>query len=67
MAFSYSKLCDQEPKVEPPPSAKAPKKVAANSGEKKGKDVEAVKAPLDPIEEKLRQQRWTYVFLALPY
>ncbi|CAI9783847.1 unnamed protein product [Fraxinus pennsylvanica] len=45
------------PKVEPPP-VKAPKKVAATSGEKKGKPVEAEKeAPLDPIEEKLRQQR----------
>ncbi|CAA2998526.1 eukaryotic translation initiation factor 3 subunit J-like [Olea europaea subsp. europaea] len=45
------------PKVEPPP-VKAPKKVAATSGEKKGKPVEAEKeAPLDPLEEKLRQQR----------
>ncbi|KAL2495097.1 Translation initiation factor eIF3 subunit [Forsythia ovata] len=45
------------PKVEPPP-VKAPKKVAAKSDEKKGKSVEAEKeAPLDPTEEKLRQQR----------
>ncbi|CAI9756504.1 unnamed protein product [Fraxinus pennsylvanica] len=45
------------PKVEPPP-VKAPKKAAAKSGEKKEKSVESEKeAPLDPIEEKLRQQR----------
>ncbi|KAL3820584.1 hypothetical protein ACJIZ3_006489 [Penstemon smallii] len=45
------------PKAEPPPE-KAPKKVPAKSVEKKGKAVEAAKeAPLDPIEEKLRQQR----------
>ncbi|KAI3466640.1 hypothetical protein Pfo_023303 [Paulownia fortunei] len=46
------------PKAEPPPPEKAPKKTAAKSSEKKGKSVEAAKeAPLDPIEEKLRQQR----------
>ncbi|KAG8365465.1 hypothetical protein BUALT_Bualt18G0107600 [Buddleja alternifolia] len=45
------------PKVEPPPE-KAPKKTAAKSVEKKGKAIEAAKeTPLDPIEEKLRQQR----------
>lgn len=42
------------PKVE----EKAPKKTAAKSNEKKVKVVEAVKeAPLDPVEEKLHQQR----------
>ncbi|KAL8515236.1 hypothetical protein ACS0TY_014085 [Phlomoides rotata] len=47
----------KEPKAQPPPPAKAPK-ASAKLGEKKGKDVEAVKeASLDPIAEKLRQQR----------
>lgn len=60
---SYSKFYDQEPKAEPPPPEKAPKKTAVKPGEKKGKDVEVVKeVPLDPIAEKLRQQRWTTVF-----
>ncbi|KAK6149850.1 hypothetical protein DH2020_017375 [Rehmannia glutinosa] len=46
------------PKVEEPPPEKTPKKAAAKSVEKKVKAVEAVKeAPLDPIQEKLRQQR----------
>lgn len=46
------------PKVEPPPPEKAPKKNAAKPSEKKGKAVEAAKeAPLDPLEEKFRQQR----------
>ncbi|PIN10831.1 Translation initiation factor eIF3, p35 subunit [Handroanthus impetiginosus] len=46
------------PKVEPPPPEKDSKKTAVKSGEKKGKAVEVAKeAPLDPIEEKLRQQR----------
>ncbi|KAL3615052.1 hypothetical protein CASFOL_040713 [Castilleja foliolosa] len=46
------------PKTEPVPTEKAPKKTAAKTVEMKGKSVEAVKeAPLDPIEEKLRQQR----------
>ncbi|KAK4491683.1 hypothetical protein RD792_002449 [Penstemon davidsonii] len=45
------------PKAEPPPE-KAPKKAAAKPAEKKGKGVEPSKeAPIDPIEEKLRQQR----------
>ncbi|EYU27902.1 hypothetical protein ABFS82_13G113700 [Erythranthe guttata] len=47
-----------EPKAQPPPSEKGPKKAGVKSTEKKGKAVEAVKeAPLDPLEEKLRQQR----------
>lgn len=52
------------PKVELPPPEKAPKKTSAKSGEKtksseeKVKAVEAEKeASLDPVEEKLRQQR----------
>ncbi|KAK4439079.1 Bifunctional riboflavin kinase/FMN phosphatase [Sesamum alatum] len=46
------------PKPEPPPPENVSKKAAGKSGEKKGKAVEAAKeAPLDPIEEKLRQQR----------
>ncbi|KAL0442825.1 UNVERIFIED_CONTAM: hypothetical protein Slati_2005200 [Sesamum latifolium] len=46
------------PTPEPPPPEKAPKKAAGKSVEKKGKAVEASKeSPLDPIEEKLRQQR----------
>ncbi|KAH6792871.1 Translation initiation factor eIF3 subunit [Perilla frutescens var. hirtella] len=49
----------KEPKTEPPPHPeKALKKTTAKLDEKKGKAVEATKeAPLDPIEEKLRQQR----------
>ncbi|PIN10833.1 Translation initiation factor eIF3, p35 subunit [Handroanthus impetiginosus] len=46
------------PKAEPPPPEKVPKKATEKSVEKKAKAVEAAKeAPLDPIEEKLRQQR----------
>ncbi|CAA0835986.1 Translation initiation factor eIF3 subunit [Striga hermonthica] len=51
------------PKVESAPSEKAPKKsAAAKSGEKKAKAAEASKdalkeEPLDPVQEKLRQQR----------
>ncbi|XP_057796347.1 uncharacterized protein LOC131012413 isoform X2 [Salvia miltiorrhiza] len=46
------------PKVEAPAPEKAPKKAAAKLSEKRGKAVEAAKeAPLDPVEEKLRQQR----------
>ncbi|KAH6825125.1 Translation initiation factor eIF3 subunit [Perilla frutescens var. hirtella] len=42
----------------PPPEEKPPKKTVAKPNEKKGKAVEAAKeAPLDPVEEKLRQQR----------
>lgn len=53
----------QEPKAEPPPpTVKALKKNAAKPDEKNVKTVEAIKeVPLDPIEEKLRQQRWAYV------
>lgn len=49
----------KEPKAEPPPPPEmALKKNAAKLDEKKGKTVEVAKeAPLDPIEEKLRQQR----------
>ncbi|KAL3625061.1 hypothetical protein CASFOL_031729 [Castilleja foliolosa] len=46
------------PKAEPMPIEKAPKKTVARTVEKKGRSVEDVKeAPLDPIEEKLCQQR----------
>lgn len=56
--FSFTGWCGQAPKVELPP-VKAPKKAAAKSGEKKERLVEDEKeAPLDPIEEKLRQQRY---------
>ncbi|KAK4386627.1 hypothetical protein Sango_2533300 [Sesamum angolense] len=49
------------PKAEPPAPEKASKKTAVKSVEKKGKAVEVAKeAPLDPIAEKLRQQRWDY-------
>lgn len=45
------------PVVEPP-AEKAPKKAIAKSIEKKGKTVEvAPEVPLDPVAEKLRQQR----------
>ncbi|XP_059434900.1 uncharacterized protein LOC132167880 [Corylus avellana] len=41
-----------------PPAEKAPKKPAVKPAEKKGKTVEVVKEePLDPVAEKLRQQR----------
>lgn len=54
----FFKSCVQAPKPEPPPTEKGPKKAAGKSVEKKGKAVEAAKeTPLDPIEEKLRQQR----------
>ncbi|XP_050375814.1 uncharacterized protein LOC126793361 [Argentina anserina] len=44
-----------EPKA---PAEKAPKKSAAKAAEKKGKSVEVEKEePLDPLAEKLRQQR----------
>ncbi|KAL0310675.1 UNVERIFIED_CONTAM: hypothetical protein Sangu_2362200 [Sesamum angustifolium] len=46
------------PKAELPAPEKASKKTAVKSVEKKGKAVEVAKeAPLDPIAEKLRQQR----------
>ncbi|KAL6562180.1 hypothetical protein OROGR_003187 [Orobanche gracilis] len=45
------------PKTDPPPQ-KVPKQAAAKSSEKKVKGVEAAKeAPLNPVQEKLRQQR----------
>ncbi|XP_030964801.1 eukaryotic translation initiation factor 3 subunit J-like isoform X2 [Quercus lobata] len=41
-----------------PPVERAPKKPAVEAAEKKGKTVEVVKEePLDPVAEKLRQQR----------
>ncbi|KAK3027140.1 hypothetical protein RJ639_041241, partial [Escallonia herrerae] len=41
-----------------PPAEKVPKKSIPKSSDKKGKAVEVVKeAPLDPVAEKLRQQR----------
>jgi translation initiation factor 3 subunit J len=50
---------DQAPVVKPPPE-KAPKKSAAKSTEKKGKTVQVVKEEkLDPLAEKLRQQRYS--------
>ncbi|KAF5450953.1 hypothetical protein F2P56_031262 [Juglans regia] len=52
---------DDEPKPAPeskPPAEKAPKKPTVKATEKKGKTVVAVKEePLDPVAEKLRQQR----------
>ncbi|CDO99629.1 unnamed protein product [Coffea canephora] len=55
---------EDEPAAVPivePPAAKVPKKPTAKSGEqkeKKGKAAEVAKEePLDPVEEKLRQQR----------
>lgn len=46
------------PKAEPP-AEKAPKKAAVKASETKGKEVEGhtKEAPLDPVAEKLRQQR----------
>ncbi|KAK4751916.1 hypothetical protein SAY87_020714 [Trapa incisa] len=42
----------------PPPAAKAPKKTAAKAADTKGKAVLVTKEePLDPVAEKLRQQR----------
>ncbi|KAG7981165.1 hypothetical protein I3843_05G218900 [Carya illinoinensis] len=52
---------DDEPTLAPeskPPAEKAPKKPTVKATEKKGKTVVAVKEePLDPVAEKLRQQR----------
>ncbi|KAH0697169.1 hypothetical protein KY289_014651 [Solanum tuberosum] len=53
---------EEEPAPAPipePPAEKAPKKSAAKAGEKKGKEVEVHtnEEPLDPVAEKLRQQR----------
>lgn len=48
---------DQAPESKPP-AEKAPKKPTVKATEKKGKTVVAVKEePLDPVAEKLRQQR----------
>lgn len=48
---------DQAPEAKPP-AEKAPKKAAVKPADKKGKTVELVKEePLDPVAEKLRQQR----------
>jgi translation initiation factor 3 subunit J len=47
--------------VKPPPEM-APKKPAVKSTEKKGNTTDVVKdQPLDPLAEKLRQQRYTQV------
>ncbi|KAI8534901.1 hypothetical protein RHMOL_Rhmol10G0132700 [Rhododendron molle] len=42
-----------------PPAEKTPKKTSAKASEKKGKYVEVVEKeePLDPVAEKLRQER----------
>lgn len=41
-----------------PPAEKPPKKTVAKANDKKGKTAEVVKEePLDPVAEKLRQQR----------
>ncbi|XP_057470219.1 uncharacterized protein LOC130759131 [Actinidia eriantha] len=47
------------PAPEPePPAEKVPKKTSAKASEKKGKTVEVAKeVPLDPLAEKLRQER----------
>ena len=47
---------DQEP-ASKPPAEKAPKKPAEKAAEKKGKTIETKEEPLDPVAEKLRQQR----------
>eukprot|EP00258_Populus_trichocarpa_P032737 XP_024448756.1 eukaryotic translation initiation factor 3 subunit J isoform X3 [Populus trichocarpa] len=53
----HSYLWKMAPVVKPPPE-KAPKKSAAKSTEKKGKTVQVLKEEkLDPLAEKLRQQR----------
>lgn len=53
---------DQEPATKPP-AEKAPKKPATKATEKKGKHGEVQKEePLDPVAEKLRQQRWELMF-----
>ncbi|KAM0037959.1 putative eukaryotic translation initiation factor 3 subunit J [Helianthus anomalus] len=46
------------PVVAPPPAVKAPKKSTVKPAQEKAKAVEAAKeVPLDPLAEKLRQQR----------
>ncbi|XP_047943151.1 eukaryotic translation initiation factor 3 subunit J-A-like [Salvia hispanica] len=50
---------EEEPAKPLPPPEKAVKKTAAKPDEKKVKAVEAIQeVPLDPLEEKLRQQRY---------
>ena len=52
---------DQAPAPAPapePPADKVPKKTSAKAIEKRGKTVEVAKdVPLDPVAEKLRQER----------
>ncbi|CAL9028789.1 unnamed protein product [Prunus brigantina] len=51
---------DEPAPLEPatkPPAEKAPKKPATKATDKKGKTVEVEQEPLDPVAEKLRQQR----------
>ena len=51
-------ICDYQAPETKPPVERAPKKPAVEAAEKKGKTVEVVKEePLDPVAEKLRQQR----------
>lgn len=48
----------------PPPAEKAPKKTAAKAAVTKGKAVQVEKQePLDPVAEKLRQQRLIIICL----
>lgn len=60
MVVGYCFACVQAPAAPAvKPSEKAPKKSSEKAAEKKGKNVEPVKEePLDPVAEKLRQQRY---------
>ena len=57
-AKSTLSICDYQAPETKPPVERAPKKPTVEAAEKKGKTVEVVKEePLDPVAEKLRQQR----------
>lgn len=55
---------DEKAPAPPPPAQKAPKKTAAKVADTKGKAVQVAKEePLDPVAEKLRQQRLFIIFI----
>ena len=57
-AKSFVVICDGQAPETKPPVEKAPKKPTVKATEKKGKTVEVVQEePLDPVAEKLLQQR----------
>lgn len=60
--FIFFMPWNQAPPIQPS-AGKASNKSSMKAAEKKGKTVEvAVEQPLDPVAEKLRQQRWVFKF-----